>query len=412
MNLTRWIIGVSLWGVALAVPGVSQRTFIVDSANGPGATHTDIQPALNASQRGDTIILRIGNGQPYTSSTDITHGLRIVAPGAITPLWAANGNIRIPAGDLFVIDNVRFGGPSPRYGFQLIDCAGTVLLSRLFQGNVAGIDGGGIGAMFNCDRVVYNRCRVHYTLSWGLHVDRSKVYLLDSAIQSDFSWSFGGLGQGEVELFDHSKIWVVNSRVRGGDYLSPIYHPFAGLYLNEHCHAFISGRSEFLGGIDRQLFPTVPQRAGLQNLLRATWTGQVVRYGAFMALDPITKCIGPRVTGGDELVTEFPAVMPRDAIRGQRQRIPMMGPTNSLVALFVSVLTPRPPISTDLGDIWLDPPTTVLLGAGAVSVSRDLELSTVIPKFLPVGEVLVYQAASLSPAADLLFSAPGFAVVQ
>jgi hypothetical protein len=58
------------------------------------------------------------------------------------------------------------------------------------------------------------------------------------------------------------------------------------------------------------------------------------------------------------------------------------------------------------------PPTTVLLGAGAVSVSRDLELSTVIPKFLPVGEVLVYQAASLSPAADLLFSAPGFAVVQ
>lgn len=53
-----------------------------------------------------------------------------------------------------------------------------------------------------------------------------------------------------------------------------------------------------------------------------------------------------------------------------------------------------------------------LLPAGAVDTNRDLQLSITIPQWLPQGEVLAYQAISLSPQSMFQLSPPAFAVVQ
>jgi hypothetical protein len=167
----------------------------------------------------------------------------------------------------------------------------------------------------------------------------------------------------------------------------------------------VAGRSNFDGGA---AFGLVSRAPGIELGIDPRPGG---RGNPFLVLDPATTIAAPRVTGGNELLHESPTVSPGDAIQGQPQTIDVMGPTGSIVAVFAGLLTGRAPIETSMGDIWLDGPV-LTLGAGAVDANRDLQLSMTIPSWLPQGEVVVYQAMSMSPQSLFEIGPPGFAVVQ
>ncbi|MBK8976316.1 MAG: hypothetical protein IPM29_10330 [Planctomycetes bacterium] len=109
---------------------------------------------------------------------------------------------------------------------------------------------------------------------------------------------------------------------------------------------------------------------------------------------------------------EFPAVLPGEAIRGQPQSILTYGPTNSIVAVFASFVHGEEPVKLSVGDVWLDPYLVVAIGNAAVATDRTATLHTTIPTWLKLGDVLVYQATSLSPSGQWEISQPGFAVVR
>jgi hypothetical protein len=133
-----------------------------------------------------------------------------------------------------------------------------------------------------------------------------------------------------------------------------------------------------------------------------------------LVLDPIvvrqSASLGPPCSLTQ--LREMPAVIPSPAARGQTQSIEVWGPQQSIVAVFASFLTPFEPITLPIGDVWLDPALTVQLGSGAVDAQRHATFSTTIPNWLPIGDVLVYQAVSLSQNAGFEISAPGIAVVH
>ncbi len=135
-------------------------------------------------------------------------------------------------------------------------------------------------------------------------------------------------------------------------------------------------------------------------------------FDDFLVYDPNVTFDNCRGTSGRELAHAFPAVLPDDAIRGQPQTLRCFGPTGSIVSVYASFVVPTPPIPLPIGDLWLDPGLILHVGTGAVDANRRLTLRTTIPSWLSIGDVLVYQALSLTPSSQWELSEPGFAVVQ
>ena len=397
----------------------AQRTWIVDSANGTGTDYIDLDPAVAAAGAGDTILVRPGltvSGVPYSLLRDITRGLRIVAPGTGAILVDTRGRrqITIPDTEMLIMDNLRFVSPSGFAGFTLYNCRGTVVLSRLHQ---EWWDYSGVGSASQCTRVVWTDCS--HTAPWGTTISAhaSKAYVLDSRMEcihtgNSLSWPIPTPTITVGTPFTSgaqppSTAWIVNSYVKGGDIGQfPNWNPpMPALDVQRGCRAVVAGRSEFVGGWGSARTP------GLRVFGDA---GRPQDSPGLIALDPLTICDGPRETQGGRLeyVHEMPTVSPDDALRGQPQAIRMIGPSNGIMALFASLLTARPPLSTPIGDLWLDPATTVLIGGGAADANRNLVLSTTIPSWLQSGEVFVYQAIAATPSNWLELSPPGFAVVQ
>ena len=98
--------------------------------------------------------------------------------------------------------------------------------------------------------------------------------------------------------------------------------------------------------------------------------------------------------------------------RRQPQTIRCFGPSGSIVSVYVSFVVPTPPIPLPIGDVWLDPNLILHVATGGVDQNRRLTMRTTIPSWLSIGDVLVYQAVSLSLAGQWELSQPGFAVVQ
>ena len=53
----------------------AQRTWVVDSARGPGFDFADLQPAFNAARHGDTVIVRKGLYAPATTNKGLFPGM-------------------------------------------------------------------------------------------------------------------------------------------------------------------------------------------------------------------------------------------------------------------------------------------------------------------------------------------------
>jgi hypothetical protein len=137
------------------------------------------------------------------------------------------------------------------------------------------------------------------------------------------------------------------------------------------------------------------------------WVGWQVR-------DPSVTFIDRVVTAPSSvpvLHREVPSVFPRNAHRGQRQAIDVIGPSNGIVSVYASFAHGFAPIPLPVGDVWLDPSLTLHIATGPVDSQRCYQATTTIPSWLPVGSTLVYQAVALTPSGRFELSTPGFAVV-
>ena len=93
--------------------------WIVDSANGPGASFTDLPAAVAAAASGDTLVVRAGAYTPFIVSgkalTILGAGAPVTHVWNPTPIGATYAETRIdgvPVGAVFYISGVHFAPTS------------------------------------------------------------------------------------------------------------------------------------------------------------------------------------------------------------------------------------------------------------------------------------------------------------
>ncbi|MBK8976315.1 MAG: hypothetical protein IPM29_10325 [Planctomycetes bacterium] len=411
------LVGLVL-GAALALPLAGQRTWIVDSANGPGTDYLDIDAAYAAAGVGDTLVVRPGNGMPYDLPAAITRSIRIVAPGpSPVPVRQRCHVQNVPRGDIVVLDNMDFSTESYNAYLTPRDCSGLVIMSRMYASPFVV---GGAGTVLNSDRVVLTRFRNYPFGGPALRGVDSNVWVIDSDVRPYYSSGQPAIGLRGGTQFTGTTArrrttWLIGSRIEGGiPHPNGLTGPDSGVEVS-HCDLLIAGRSTILGCAEcgaGTWCPSNPLSRRYPSIWRSSYSPPDPR-ASWLVRDPNTtldNCIRPSV--GYELVREFPAVLPGEAIRGQPQSILTYGPTNSIVAVFASFVHGEEPVKLSVGDVWLDPYLVVAIGNAAVATDRTATLHTTIPTWLKLGDVLVYQATSLSPSGQWEISQPGFAVVR
>ena len=404
--------------LVLAAPLAAQRTWIVDAANGPGTDFIDLLPAIDAAASGDTILLRphstVLYNTPAVRFEYITKSLRIIGLGPNpVRVWGALQFQGAPGDHLIVLANLEMS----RSLVDVLDCPGLVICDRLIS---YGVPGGTVRQLLNSGRVVVANCRgtiwrgpAMYPTRVGLWMQNS--YFADLYSNDVFTFQMATVYGVEAEM------WFIQSELRGGvpRFLSQwdIYYDWGLAVLNSRDRP---GRAYVGPGCTIAGAPAIGGW-GAGNCTSPTNMNSVkTGYSpynpndpqAYLVYDPTTVFEGCRDTNGNELVHEFPAVIPGEALRGQRQTIDLWGPTSSIVAVFASFAYPGDPIVLPIGDVWLDPYLVVHVGSAAVGQNRRAALTTTIPGWIAPGEVLVYQAVSLSPAQSWEISPPGIAVVR
>ncbi len=222
----------------LSLAGMAQRTIIVDAAG--GGDFTDIQPAVDAAKRGDTIRIEWGI---YSGAT-ITKSLKllgvppdhdedfqeVIVQGEILVKDLGPGEAFVAA-DLGVQDfKAGFGGPSIG-NFRFEDCQGSIYMS--FLGGDVTLNNCAYVAMHRCDsgvwrftdaKVVASRCDVIGS-PLGLVAERSDITLIAGGISS-FVPIPGGGEFPSVRLVDSLVTQAEGSFVRGSGCFLPTCNPF------------------------------------------------------------------------------------------------------------------------------------------------------------------------------------------
>lgn len=385
----------------------AQRTWVVDNSAGPNHDFTALMDAIAAAAPGDYVHVRAST-VPYGLSGTITKGLRIVGLGASrVPLNCSDPILTIPAGQLFVLHNFE----ATSLGFydfpiRAIQSPGMVLASVFFSTPSNGLPPG-----------AFDSRMMVFVDSWldspdqALRLLRAGVHLQNTNLTSH-----GNVPNHPLEhtmYAERSRVTVVGGWIRGGDGYStcepPSYRRAGWGYNPVATQSYLAAAARFEGGDDQG---SCSSGSGLGAAMSSCIPGTDL-----MAIDPLTIANSSYISRGCEPMGvlfdhEFPAVIPGPARRGQPQTLQLFGPSQSVLALFASFATPFEPIRLPVGDVWLDPYLTVHVGSAAVNAQRRASLGTNIPTWLPIGEVLVFQVAALSPSASFELSPPGFAVVH
>jgi hypothetical protein len=386
-----------------------QRSWLVDNTGSSESDFTDLVSAYRIVRAGDTLLVQ-GSPSPYWLPALMDKPIRIVGIGASSPLvYCPPTTIRIPAGELLLLDNLELG-----LGVFVEDCRGRVILSQIRGGWSAPA---GIATRRSAPVFVVDSRLIGF-LSPVIIPD-SETYLQNCEAQTLISGaSFGSppryapvmLRQAASPIADQT--FIIGGFYQGGEgscgydhRLGPIGYAGGPAVSG---HLVLSGPGVFRAGTN----PGAPY--GCQPVpQRAIW-GCVANPPIII---PLT--IDPMVVGnyvcerpGQLVVREMPAVLPQQAQRNAPQTIDMWGPTHGVVALFASFAHARDPIELPIGKVWLDPSLVVCVGATAVDQRRHATLTTRIPDWLSIGDVLVYQVVSTSPTSTLEISAPGYSVVH
>lgn len=413
----------ALWlGIAVVLVagiGRAQRTWIVDAANGAGADFTDLAPAIGAARAGDTILLRpraSGWYNVYGFPPQLTvKTLKIIGLGLDPVPIYGSLDFRGTDNGWIVLSNLELS--SSACNFE--DCPGLVIGHRLIWSQVPA---NGIMNLARVGRAFFADCSYTRLRSPGLYAHETPLWLQNCSIASIYSERLSSLHTAALDI-GGANAWVMNTQLVGGvparTTTWDIYYDWGirtsptPQHTNLRSLVFVGPGSRVVGAplpITNPWCRQFMNEDSVQTGRNNPWHPSVP--DDYLVYDPLATFVGCRNTGGNELVHEFPMVLPGDAQRGRRQDIRVWGPTSSIVAVFASFLPPTDPIPLPIGDVWLDPYLVVHIGSGAVDANRRMSLSTTIPTWIDPGKVLVYQAASLSPAQLFELSPPGIAVVR
>ncbi|MFO1054486.1 MAG: hypothetical protein U1F36_19875 [Planctomycetota bacterium] len=412
--LLRWAHRLALfcgiaWIAAEALP--AQRTWVVDDTMAAGTDFPDLVSAYAAAVPGDRIHIRFGSGQGYRAPASINKALTIVGLGTTKPIVVHSlVPISCPAQQVLVFDNLDFRADANGLATSVENSLGTVLLSRISYP----------GALhdpvntWNAHRVVMVDCVVTAPVQ-AVAVQGSKVWLLNCVTRARSAGDPNYTG--DIQIRCGGFLTVVGGQHQGGDGLGDCY-PLSPGFLGEAAiyagqgPAVVSGPARLVGGLIQAINPVCG--AGSSQGRWGAISSNCAPGISGTVIDPMVVRDGGGPGAGCPLdqIREMPAVIPAPAVRGQPQNIETWGPTGSIVAVFASFMTPFDPIVLPIGDVWLDPSLTLHVASGAVDSQRHVRFTTTIPSWLEIGDVLVYQAVSLSSQSLFEISAPGIAVVH
>ncbi len=201
--------------------------WIVDANNGPGANFSTITAALAVAVPGDRILVRNGN---YYENVAVTSGITIVGwnatqypmvvPTSITA--AIHGQVsvqNVPAGQTAVLSGLIIARPGSGSGLCLgvSDCAGPVVLDRLFLTN-------GSGLISNATNVIIEEMRIRHL--YGGVPAISGMFVVNSWVQANDLDSTGGDLYGDpgyypaagaaLEVGNNSIVALARPKLSGG----------------------------------------------------------------------------------------------------------------------------------------------------------------------------------------------------
>ena len=400
-----WLLLVA--SMALALPLSAQRTWVVDDTMSAGADYPDLPSAYAAAADNDRILVRRGTGQGYQLPNGLTRPMRILGEGTApkTILHYPPVSIACPANEVIVISNFEMRAIGDDWFTSIANSPGLVVLSQLDYLTVRQIP----VTPYRAHRVVMVDCRVN---AWSSTVTaiESNLWLLNCQTTGLTGASRDYLGG--IEVIRGSFLRMVGGTHVGGDGLGPCLPLQPGFYGHPAIYQagpiVIAGRAQLRGGLWQRYNPSCG--SGSNTLRQSAISLNCLPWSV---IDPMVQALAPFPSPpcATDLIREMPAVIPSPAQRGAAQTIRAHGPSASVVSVFVSFLSRYDPIALPIGDVWLDPSLTLHVGSGGVNGSRELTLQTVIPNWLSLGDVLVYQAVSLSSNSFEL-SQPGIAVVH
>jgi hypothetical protein len=396
-----------------------------------GTDFTDLLPAVDAAASGDTILLVSRPNAAYRTPANrleyFRKSLRIIGLGAEpVRLIGALQFQGAPREHMIVLSNL-----SIELNVVTLDqCHGTVVCDRLIPPSWSTLPySGSLRQALDCGNLVIANCDFRQLRGPAVDIIRGRsVFVQNSRIEdiySDNITSFPSAALCGTEV----QMWITQSQITGGvprhlsqwdiyyDWGVAVGHPLNGrvanLFVGPGCT--ISGAPK-PGGNFTWNYTTQTERCRHptnQNSVKTSYVDPSTPYTpGVLAHDPASSFVGCRDVNGSEIVHEFAAVIPGEALRGQSHTLDLWGPTSSILAVYASFLHPGDPISLSIGDVWLDPALIVHVGNAAVDPNRRASLTTTIPAWINPGEVLVYQALALSPQQPFELSPPGFAVVR
>ncbi|MBK8978159.1 MAG: hypothetical protein IPM29_19820 [Planctomycetes bacterium] len=371
----------------LCSPMTAQRTWIVDARGGPGVDFTDIPPAVSASAPNDMILVRNAAPATYRFPQRVTRGVWIVGDPLSRPTIAPSGTSVVedlPAGETFLVANldVPYGS-----GLRAMHrCRGSVALWNVsfMSSSLECVD---------CDSVSIHHTDIQILIdNPRARFERSHVVLSDCIVWSELTLSTSGIGT--LRLID-STLDLTDTLVYGAsvrcEYGTNI-HP-AHAIVGTRSRVWIRGASRIRGG---------------ETVYPCQSTLQVDAFACDIppVVDP-TVVISPSSSWSQVYVAELAAVHPGPISPGQTQWVDVTCPTGSVATLLASLPTGVGPLELSIGDLWVHPEQSIVVGSQPVSAIRRATFLIPVPAALPAPLPLIYQVASLDPLGSWQLGNPG-----
>jgi hypothetical protein len=368
--------------LAFASNGISQRTWTVDALNGPGTDFLDIQPAVNASQAGDLILVRTGITHFYTGFT-ASKGVTIMCAQRGGG-YAVTSNIvvrQLSASERLVLKRaVGFGTCS----IILEDNQGTVHVEKCQP------DVGGQGQLLirRCSSVLLN-----------------EVVSISSRIESSYVTCNRGFANGGFSsdplLWVSSSVVVLGNSVlmgsRGGYdmFNCRVTFPPGDAIAGYDSVLVLGAGTSILGGrlsVSGGSCPPVNIEA---DAIRGSNLQVLVDPAATLTRvsGTVTLRTSPQPTL-DGVVRDEPAGL---------MDLDLLANPGSAAALIAS--PPVAPQWSSLGMQWVDLGSYVVADVGLVDPSGHRKLSFYMPPLYPLGHTMVFQSAVLDQG-RFLWSTP------
>lgn len=408
-----------LWSLASST--IAQTTWQVDHRGGPGIHFTNLEQAYSAAMPNDRIVVHYGDGDNYRLPGLMTKPIRLVGQndpiGQKPKLITSTSEIRLALNETAILHGFELLSDWTSFRARLytdVSNRGTVLLSGFDVPDCSSGDCSfaGSGRVILVDVTGEGwSCGVHVTgnaQAWLQNCDVSQV-------------SARGTARGALLALENARLRVIGGRYIGG--YGALDCPFPGppgfganaaIDLSTFAAHRVLGPATAVGGIGDYFHPVCGWGSGVGGTRGWRAVG-IIGCTNLDAIDPTVRLISAATLSlcVNTPVRELPAVLPGPLRPGQPQVVDVYGTTNSSVSLFVSFLSPADPVRLPFGEVWLDPSLSLHVRSFPVGTQRHVSVPVNYPpSSVHVGDVLVYQAVTMSSGQVLQLSEPGFCVVH